>query len=124
MSRTILVSVIVFSTVCTVVSQLSLKAGLNQIGVDAFSLSLVRDLWLKLLTNVYVLGWFVLALLAMFSWVWALAYLDLSFAYPFLSIGYILIVLLSAVFLKESISLIRWAGALLICAGLLLIYRS
>jgi multidrug transporter EmrE-like cation transporter len=57
-------------------------------------------------------------------WVVLLSKLDLSVAYPALSLGYILILLISVFFLGEQVSLARFAAVLLIMAGIFLLFRS
>ena len=47
----------------------------------------------------------------------ALSWADLTFVLPATSLGYVLVTLLSIVFLHEQVSLTRWLGVLLITAG-------
>jgi multidrug transporter EmrE-like cation transporter len=56
-------------------------------------------------------------------WLVALSKIELNVAYPMLSIGYILIMILSFFLLNESITLYKVAGTLLIVAGVTLISR-
>jgi drug/metabolite transporter (DMT)-like permease len=44
--------------------------------------------------------------------------------YPFLALNMVLVALVSAFFLGETIPMLRWAGILVICAGILLVARS
>lgn len=124
MSKFALVLVFAVSTLCTVFSQVALKYGLKQIGVESFKLSILPSLSLKMLGNLFVWGWFIFALIAMFLWIWGLAFVDLSWAYPFLSLGYVIVVVSAALFLHESISILRWTGVALISIGMLLIYKT
>jgi multidrug transporter EmrE-like cation transporter len=57
-------------------------------------------------------------------WVILLSKLDLSVAYPALSIGYVLVLLVSMLFLGEQVSALRFAGVFLIMAGIFIIFRS
>jgi multidrug transporter EmrE-like cation transporter len=50
--------------------------------------------------------------------------LDLSLAYPFLALNFVLIAIVSRLFLGETIPGLRWAGIAVICSGILLIARS
>ena len=54
----------------------------------------------------------------------ALSKLPLSIAYPMLSSGYVLVVLLSKIFLKEEVSLKRWLGVFIIMIGIFVIFNS
>lgn len=80
--------------------------------------------WLGLLGS----GWLWLYLgsfgLATGLWLLALSGLNISYAFPLLSAGYILVALLARVFLRETISLKRWAGISIVCFGVLLIAWS
>jgi drug/metabolite transporter (DMT)-like permease len=56
-----------------------------------------------------------LALYALSSilWLFSLSYLEVSLMYPLLSLAYVITTSLAAAFLRENVSLIRWAGGLL-----------
>lgn len=57
-------------------------------------------------------------------WLAVLARTELSYAYPFISIGFIVTTLFGWWALNESISLVRLAGVALIIAGVILVARS
>jgi multidrug transporter EmrE-like cation transporter len=50
-----------------------------------------------------------------------LARLDLSLAYPTVSLGYVLVMIMSRALFKEPVSPIRWLAAAVICAGVVLV---
>jgi multidrug transporter EmrE-like cation transporter len=50
--------------------------------------------------------------------------LDLSMVYPMVSIGYIAVAVASYFWLGETVTLVRWAGILVICAGVVMISRT
>jgi multidrug transporter EmrE-like cation transporter len=50
-----------------------------------------------------------------------LANLDLSLAYPTVSLSYVMITLLSRKLFQEKVSPVRWAAILIICAGVALV---
>ncbi|MFM7585277.1 MAG: EamA family transporter [Caldilinea sp.] len=49
---------------------------------------------------------------------------ELSYAYPALSLGYVLITLVSAAILGEQVTTLRWAGVFVIVAGVILVTRG
>ena len=49
---------------------------------------------------------------------------SLSFAYPFVSFTYIVILLFDGLVLHETVSGLRWAGVAFIVAGILLVSRT
>jgi drug/metabolite transporter (DMT)-like permease len=58
------------------------------------------------------------------AWIAVLARLELSLAYPFLALNFVLVALSSRLILGESVPALRWAGILVICLGILLVARS
>ena len=69
--------------------------------------------------------WVGLALfgLAAILWLMVLSRAALSFAYPFAALTYVVIVTYDA-FRNEPVGALRWSGALLIVAGILLVSRT
>jgi multidrug transporter EmrE-like cation transporter len=47
-----------------------------------------------------------------------------SFAYPFLSVGYVIVVGAAYLFFREPVSVMKLAGIALICAGVVLVARG
>lgn len=72
----------------------------------------------------YVLTGIVLYLISMFFWIKVLSKIDLSIAYPFVSIGVILTVILAATTLGESVPLLRWVGIFITLFGVYIIVSS
>ena len=105
-------------------SQLLLKHGMNQIGTFDFSgSSLMRMLPVVALNPWIVAGFFVLVF-AMGLHLMALSRVDVSFAYPFLSISYVLVLVSSYYLFGEAINASRGIGVTLVCAGAFFIARS
>ncbi len=50
-----------------------------------------------------------------------LARLDLSVAYPTVSLGYVLVIVMSRVLFRERVSAARWVGVIIICTGVALV---
>jgi len=67
------------------------------------------------LFGVLFLGGFFFLYLAALSWA------DLSFVMPLTALSYVFAAVLAKVFLKEQVSLLRWAGILVIVAGIALL---
>lgn len=72
---------------------------------------------LQLLLNPWVLSGLLAAFGASLSWMLAMSKLDLNYAYPFVSLSFILIILSGAFFFNESLSMWKIVGAILIVAG-------
>jgi multidrug transporter EmrE-like cation transporter len=107
-----------------VAGQLLLKHGMSSTGerVDE-----VRDVVPRLLqaaTNPAVVGGFLFYALSAALWLVVLTRVELSLAYPMLSLGYVLVVVLSRVFFQEHVTWIRFLGTLVVCFGVFLISRT
>jgi multidrug transporter EmrE-like cation transporter len=75
---------------------------------------------LRLLLNPWVISSFFCAFLASLSWMAAMTTLPLSYAYPFMSFSFVLVLSLSAIFFGESISFEKLVGMALIVAGIII----
>jgi multidrug transporter EmrE-like cation transporter len=79
---------------------------------------------LEFLARLLLNPWIVSALLAAFAavilWMAAMTRLDLSHAYPFMSLAFVLVVLGSAWFFHEPLTLLKVTGLALICAGIVI----
>ena len=98
-----------------VVGQLLLKQGMSK--RPGFQL---RELPL-LVGDRAVIGGFLSYGFSVLIYFKVLETLDLSLAYPTVSLGYVLVILFSKMFLNEAVSRARWAAVLIICAGVVLV---
>jgi multidrug transporter EmrE-like cation transporter len=105
-------------------AQLLLKAGVAPLG------PLSVDLHNLLPTAWRVLGqWPIVAGLACYVvsvavWIVGLSRVDVSLAYPMLSLGYVVNALAAWWLFHEALGPMRWAGMLLILGGVLVMSRS
>ncbi len=72
----------------------------------------------KLLLNPWVISALAAALLAAVSWMAAMTKLDLSHAYPFMSLAFVLVLVCSALIFHEPVTLPKIVGLALISAGI------
>ena len=71
----------------------------------------------SLLKDIYILAGFFSAFLASIFWMVALQKLELSFAYPFMSLCFVIVLILSWIFFKEDMNIYKIAGVTLIIIG-------
>ena len=57
--------------------------------------------------------------LAFFCWMAAMTKFDLSYAYPFMSLSFVLVLILSALFFHETVTLAKVLGIIFIMAGII-----
>ena len=116
----ILVVAITFS----VSGELLLKDGMNKVGTLSFRPSLfLPTLWRAFTTPQIIIG-FALAFIAAIFWLAVLSRVQLSYAYPMLSLSYVIVVFASWLLLGESLSLTRLIGVFIICSGVYVVFRS
>ena len=119
--------VILISVVLAAVAQLTLKHGMNQVTAQGAHPLDLKDPFLaarRVATNVSVLGGLAIFVLSAAFWLIVLSKASLSFAYPFASLTYVLILVFDRFVLREPITGLRYGGVALIIAGLLLISRT
>lgn len=105
--------------------QILLKIGMSKIGpISQWSKLWQWEFFLHIITNPHVLLGLALYAGSAFLWLAALSNLNVSFAYPLLSLAYVVVAIASYFILKEPLSIARWAGILLIVLGSFLITRT
>ena len=72
----------------------------------------------------YLWGALLIYAASVVLWLWALSEADVSVAYPFVSLGFVLTMVFAAIFLNESVTPLKLSGTLLIVAGCILVARS
>lgn len=111
---------LVLTIAFTVYGQLIIKQQVNTVGQfpsgAAAILFYLRFIFLRPL----VLSGFACAFMAALSWIGALSKFELSYIYPFMSLNFVLVVVLSVVFFREDVNLHKILGLALICVGVVI----
>lgn len=105
-------------------AQLSLKQGMRTVGHFAFSLENIMPIGTKVALNPFVLAGLFCYVVSVIVWLMALSRVDVSYAYPLLSVGYIVTAFAGQIFFGETLGPVRWAGILVICLGVYLVTRG
>lgn len=106
------------------VGQLLLKRGMSMMGPLTLTWRELPRVVLGMATNGFVLVGLMVFVTSTFFWLTALSRVDLSFAYPFASLGYVIMLLASWQLLGEAINTTRMLGTVVVVLGVLLISRS
>ena len=106
------------------ISQVMLKQGMVTIGKFDFSGQGLVGVLPTVVLNPWVIGGLLMLIFSMGLHLMSLSRVELSFAYPFLSISYILVLLAGYMWFGETINASRMAGVGLICLGTFFIARS
>lgn len=110
---------ILIAITLTVYGQIVIKWQVNSSG--SFPLDLTSKLYfiLNLLLNPWVISCYVATFLVAVSWMVAMTKFPLSYAYPFMSFGFVLVLILSNIFFKEPITIAKSVGMGFIVLGII-----
>jgi drug/metabolite transporter (DMT)-like permease len=114
-----------FTGIClNALAQLLLKKGTNAIG----AIHLTADNWfaigLKLATQLPIIGGLSCYVISVFVWIVGLSRVDVTIAYPLLSLGYIINAIGAWYFLGEAVSAQRVLAIFIIIVGVILLTKS
>ena len=112
------------TVVLTVYGQLVFKWRVDLAGDFPAETGRRAEYLLRLFADPWVISVFATALLASVTWALALTRFELSFAYPFMALSFVLVLLFGAAFLSESVTAAKVVGVLLIVAGLVISSRA
>lgn len=114
---------IISSVSLSAFAQIVLKMGMSNPKVQN-DLIIAGNLFEKLyiaLTNVYVVAGISMYLFSMILWLVVLSKIDVSVAYPFVGLGFIITMVLGFLLLNEQISTMRVMGTILVVCGVLMV---
>lgn len=114
---------IIIAVVIGIVGQILIKKGLNSIENLDFSGQLIRS-YIKVFSSPLNIAGVLIYFSSALFWLYGLSKVNLSYAYPFLALSYVLILLTSWIFLGEDIPTLRWIGVMVICFGIFILYKS
>jgi drug/metabolite transporter (DMT)-like permease len=120
----IAITYILISVLASIIGQLLLKVGMNRLGSITLSASQFLSVSWKMATNPYVFIGLAIYLAGTVFWLAALSRVDLSYAYPFASISYVVMLVASWMIFDEKITLGRVIGTVVIGIGVFLISRN
>ena len=105
-------------------AQLLLKAGTNAIGHFEFSLANAWPIGLKVAQQPHILGGLACYAVSVVVWILALSRVEVSIAYPMLSLGYVVNAAAAYYLFGEDVNAMRMAGIFVIIVGVVLVARS
>jgi len=105
-----------------IAGQISLKYGikLKEISLQDF----LSKKFFSIILDKFILLGLTFYLFATFLWLIVLSKEEVSKAYPMLAIGYIIIVIISKIFLHESLTILKVIGIILISLGVFFLFKS
>ncbi len=104
--------------------QLLLKAGTNAVGHFEFSGANLVPVGMKLAFQPYIVTGVVCYLVSLVVWLMALSRVEVSIAYPMLSIGYVINAVAAWYLFGEAVTPLRMLGIGIIVLGVYVVARS
>ena len=110
--------------VFTVYGQLMIKWRIVKFGAfpDLFNDKIIY--LFKALFDPWIFSGFASAFIASFFWMATMTKLELSHAYPFMGLSFVLVLFFSTLFLGEDLSIYKMIGAFLIVLGIIIVSRG
>ena len=117
-------ALIILTDVIESFAELFWKKGTLSTGIDNVTLSNLFEFLSHMLASPGFMAGVSLYIINFFLWIAVLSKVDLSIAFPTGSTSYIIVALLSMIFLNEHISVLRWSGIFFIIVGIYFISKS
>jgi len=114
---------ILISVSLNAAAQLLMRKGMLRIGEVSIDQSLLKVLP-QMITNIFL--WLSLLCygISIVTWMIVLSRVEVSFAYAFLSLGFVFVTMFGYLFFNEHITYIRIIGIALVFAGVIFVSRS
>jgi multidrug transporter EmrE-like cation transporter len=117
-------SLILTGVLLNAAAQLLLKAGTNAVGQFDFTMENALPVGMKLAMEPHILGGMVCYVVSLVVWIMGLSRVEVSVAYPMLSIGYVINAIAAWYLFGESVSALRLTGIGFIIVGVFLVAKS
>jgi multidrug transporter EmrE-like cation transporter len=105
-------------------AQLLLKAGTRAVGQFEFSFANAVPVGSKLVTSLPILGGLACYVISVGVWIMALSRVEVSIAYPMLSLGYVVNAFAAYWLFGEAVTPLRLLGIGVIILGVFIVARS
>jgi len=122
--RYTVIALVSINILFNVIGQLFLKHGMNKLGNFKISLDALVPVFIKAFLSPYILlglGCYVIGFLI---WLIVLAKAEVSYAYPLISLGYVLTAIMGWWLLGENVTWVRLSGIIVTCLGVFIISQS
>ena len=123
MNTTVIAAILIY-ILFGVSGQILLKQGVRYLGDSPTSMDDMLIRYLKVLFTPYIIAGLFCFVLSTVIWLYVLSQVDLSVAFPFLGLNFILVMLGASVFFGEPITLPKIVGVLAIVFGIVVIARG
>lgn len=106
------------------VAQILMKAGTNAIGHFEFSMANILPIGWKLATEWHIVTALFCYGVSVVVWILALSRVQVSIAYPMLSLGYVVVAVATWWLFGEALTATKMAGIGVIILGVIILFRA
>jgi multidrug transporter EmrE-like cation transporter len=117
-------SLVLCGVLLNAAAQLLLKAGTNAVGAFEFSRDNILPVGWKLASEPHIIGGLACYVVSVVVWIMALSRVEVSIAYPMLSIGYVVNAIAAWYLFGEAVTAMRMTGIGFIIVGVFIVARS
>ncbi len=117
-------SLVLCGVLLNAAAQLLLKAGTNAIGAFEFSRENIVPVGWKLASEPHIITGLACYVVSVVVWIMALSRVEVSIAYPMLSIGYVVNAIAAWYLFGEAVTMMRLTGIGFIIIGVFIVARS
>ena len=117
-------SLVLCGVLLNAAAQLLLKAGTNAVGAFEFSRDNILPVGWKLASEPHIIGGLACYVVSVVVWIMALSRVEVSIAYPMLSIGYVVNAIAAWYLFGEAVTAMRMTGIGFIIIGVFIVARS
>jgi multidrug transporter EmrE-like cation transporter len=117
-------SLILSGVLLNAIAQLLLKAGTNAVGQFEFTAANIVPVGVKLALQPHIASGVACYVVSLVVWIMGLSRVEVSVAYPMLSIGYLINAIAAWYLFGESLGALRLTGIGFIIVGVFLVAKS
>ena len=114
---------IITSVLLNALAQILLKAGMKNFNNIDLKNNVIQT-FISIAINPYIICGFISYGISILLWLWVLSKVDVSYAYPFQALGYIVVTILAWLIFQENINLTRIIALIFITLGLIILALS
>jgi multidrug transporter EmrE-like cation transporter len=121
---TIMLSTILLTVTFSAIAQLALKSGVSNPAVTEAMGGSPAEIAMAMLLSPLIWVGLIIYGVSVIVWLWVLTKVELSVAYPFVGVSFVLTMVFSYFLLGENVGITRMIGTLLIAAGCVLVAKT
>ncbi len=87
-------------------------------------LNKINYFFFKMMFDPYIIATFACAFIASFLWLMTVNKFELSFAYPFMALAFVLVVAAAVPLFNETLNIYKISGTLLVVVGLIVLSKG